>query len=170
MLKPKEPPGRRSRKARAYTGEIAHLHDRGYSCEAIRQALADSGVVVSRSTVTREVTRHAKCAAHSASSYDSDNVAIERIESPTSIPINAFASDPRSNREIAESFVPRIRVPRGPARGRRDTRLRPRRGLQRISQANRRPARPRESRRSACACACAIPSSAAAARPSGVAP
>ena len=105
MLKPKGPPGRRSRKARAYTGDIAHLHERGYSCEAIRQALADAGVTVSRSTVTREVARHAKRPDRSDVSYDADHLPVERIGHPVPIPINALASDPRSGREIAESFV-----------------------------------------------------------------
>jgi transposase-like protein len=33
------------------------LHDQGYTFEAIREALAEVGVVVSRSTVHREVAR-----------------------------------------------------------------------------------------------------------------
>jgi hypothetical protein len=33
------------------------LHDQGYTFEAIREALADVGVVVSRSTVHREIVR-----------------------------------------------------------------------------------------------------------------
>lgn len=56
-LAPKQPPGRQSRKARAYQREIAQLHSQGYSLEAIRQALEDVGVQVSRSTVLREARR-----------------------------------------------------------------------------------------------------------------
>jgi hypothetical protein len=56
-LTPREPPGRVNRKARAYTAEIVRLHDLGYSLDAIREALADAGVNVSRSTVQREATR-----------------------------------------------------------------------------------------------------------------
>lgn len=56
-LAPKRPPGRANCKVRAFAGEIGRLHDQGYTFEAIREALADVGVVVSRSTVHREVVR-----------------------------------------------------------------------------------------------------------------
>ncbi len=56
-LDPKHPPGRTNRKARAYQSEIARLRAEGYTCDAIRVALADSGVHVSRSTVQREAAR-----------------------------------------------------------------------------------------------------------------
>ena len=59
-LNPKRPPGRSTRKALAFASEIARLHVDGYSCEAIRQALADAGVTVSRATVIREVSRISK--------------------------------------------------------------------------------------------------------------
>ncbi|MBE2241929.1 MAG: hypothetical protein IAE86_04180 [Burkholderiaceae bacterium] len=57
-LTPRRPPGRSTRKARAFADEIARLHADGYTCDAIREALADAGVYVSTSTVQREVTRH----------------------------------------------------------------------------------------------------------------
>jgi hypothetical protein len=56
-LTPKQPPGRITRKARAYASEILRLHEAGYSLDAIREALADVGVKVSISTVWRETTR-----------------------------------------------------------------------------------------------------------------
>jgi hypothetical protein len=56
-LTPKHAPGRSSRKARAYAAEIARLHGLGYSLDAIREALADAGVSVSRTTVHREAVR-----------------------------------------------------------------------------------------------------------------
>jgi len=56
-LAPRQPPGRLNRKVRAFAGEIRRLRDQGYTFEAIREALADVGVVVSRSTVHREVVR-----------------------------------------------------------------------------------------------------------------
>ncbi|MDY0743384.1 hypothetical protein SNE35_02660 [Paucibacter sp. R3-3] len=46
-----------SRKARAYTQEIAQLRAEGYTLEAIREALAAAGVHVSLSTVWREELR-----------------------------------------------------------------------------------------------------------------
>ncbi|MBK1611861.1 hypothetical protein CKO44_00050 [Rubrivivax gelatinosus] len=54
-LTPKRPPGRLSRKARAYANDIRRLYAEGYTLEAIREALADEGVVVSKSTVQREL-------------------------------------------------------------------------------------------------------------------
>lgn len=56
-LIPKLPPGRINRKARAFEQEIARLRSEGYTCEAIRVALADVGMVVSLSTVQREARR-----------------------------------------------------------------------------------------------------------------
>ena len=56
-LVPRRPPGRSNCKVRAFAGEIGRLHDQGYTFEAIREALADVGVVVSRSTVHRELAR-----------------------------------------------------------------------------------------------------------------
>lgn len=58
-LAPTAPPGRVTRKARAFTAEILQLRDQGYTFEAIRAALADAGVHVSSSTVRREVTKAA---------------------------------------------------------------------------------------------------------------
>lgn len=58
-LRPAQPPGRRSRKARTYGDQIRRLHAEGYSLELIRQALADVGVVVGKSTVQREASRRA---------------------------------------------------------------------------------------------------------------
>lgn len=54
-LTPRRPPGRLSRKARAYASDIRRLYAEGYTLDAIREALADEGVVVSKSTVQREI-------------------------------------------------------------------------------------------------------------------
>ena len=59
-LIPKSPPGRITRKARAYANDIGQLHAQGYTLEAIREALADAGVQVSRSTVQREAARYVR--------------------------------------------------------------------------------------------------------------
>lgn len=58
-LTPRQPPGRITRKSRAYASEILRLREAGYSLDAIREALADVGVKVSISTVWRETTRSA---------------------------------------------------------------------------------------------------------------
>jgi hypothetical protein len=56
-LSPRRPPGRCNRKARTFSAEIRRLHAEGYSFAAIREALAEAGVVVSISTVQREAAR-----------------------------------------------------------------------------------------------------------------
>ena len=57
QLTPRQPPGRKSRKVLAYASEIRRLRAEGHTNEAIREALADVGVEVSRSTVQREAKR-----------------------------------------------------------------------------------------------------------------
>ncbi|MCR5868195.1 hypothetical protein [Aquincola sp. J276] len=52
-----ELPGRPNRKARGYLDDIARLRQRGYSLEAIRRALANAGITVSKSTVHREAKK-----------------------------------------------------------------------------------------------------------------
>lgn len=56
-LTPRQPPGRKTRKARAYASEILRLREAGYPLDGIRDALADVGVKVSSSTVHREAMR-----------------------------------------------------------------------------------------------------------------
>ena len=56
-LIPRQPPGRCCRKASTFSAEITRLRAEGYSFEAIREALAEAGVVVSNSTVQREAAR-----------------------------------------------------------------------------------------------------------------
>lgn len=56
-VQPKHPPGQRSRKARRYVDQIRNLKAQGYTLDDIREALADAGVVVSKSTVQREASR-----------------------------------------------------------------------------------------------------------------
>ena len=58
-LAPTGPPGRITRKARAFASEILQLRAQGYTFEAIREALAGAGVLVSNSTVQREAARAA---------------------------------------------------------------------------------------------------------------
>ena len=53
-LLPAHAPGRLTRKAREYRSQIVQLRAQGYTLEAIQQALATVGVLVSISTVRRE--------------------------------------------------------------------------------------------------------------------
>ena len=105
-LNPKHPPGRVDRKARAFEPEIARLRSEGYTCEAIRAALADVGVDVSLSTVQREAARSKRrsmCAARGTSI-----VSTADAPAATASPSRAssvLAGDPRTGKEIAEAFV-----------------------------------------------------------------
>ena len=56
-LVPKSAPGRSSRKARGFGHQIRELQARGYTLATIREALAELGIVVSKSTVQREAAR-----------------------------------------------------------------------------------------------------------------
>lgn len=107
-LTPKLPPGRANRKALAFAAEINRLRTAGYSFEAIRVALLDAGVTVSRTTVKREAARtlavawptheHVLQIAMPAAPASVDGEGIK----PAS-----FAGDSRSGKEIAESFMKR---------------------------------------------------------------
>lgn len=114
-LSPQLPPGRSSRKALAFVDEITRLVAEGYSGEAIRQALADAGVIVSKSTMRREVARarsRARSRADHAKSKSSPAPAALPARSPaprsppTSAPPVSTSADSttRTGKEIAEDF------------------------------------------------------------------
>ena len=106
-LTPKLPPGRANRKALAFAADIHRLRAAGYSFEAIRVALLEAGVKVSRTTVKREAARR-RAAAPSAS---------QRLVAVPPVPLAApgaddavtppasFIGDSRSGKEIAEAFM-----------------------------------------------------------------
>ena len=106
-LNPKHPPGRVDRKARAFESEIARLRSEGYTCEAIRAALADIGVDVSLSTVQREAARCLK----RRSSFVAKEVALASTKNgpttttPRTHASSVLAGDPRTGKEIADDFV-----------------------------------------------------------------
>jgi hypothetical protein len=107
QLIPKHPPGHANRKARAFGLEIARLRSEGYSCAAIRAALADVGVQVSLSTVQREATRGSK---HRRPLVVSEVAAALRVDGPAPFPASALVSsiavgDPRTGKQIAADFV-----------------------------------------------------------------
>ena len=110
-LSPRRPLGRRTRKALAFASEIARLHVDGYSCEAIRQALEEAGLTVSRSTVIREVARGSK---HSSTRLEPSHVtpatASLGVGATTSAGLPP-SSDGRSGKEIAAWMKGRITNP-----------------------------------------------------------
>jgi hypothetical protein len=121
-LAPMQPPGRLNRKARDFEAEVKQLRARGYTLEAIRQALARAGVHVSLSTVRREAMRDA---APSPAAAPSSNAVAVLPPSPSPLPppspshATAVSAIPTgwtntpglpkraSGKEIAEAFLSR---------------------------------------------------------------
>lgn len=103
-LAPTGPPGRRTRKARAFTAEIRQLRDQGYTFEAIRAALANAGVQVSSSTVRREATK-ATSTPRSPPPPGSQAVAV--APAATAGPGTAGLTDASRGKASAEAFFSR---------------------------------------------------------------
>ncbi|RVT49587.1 hypothetical protein [Rubrivivax albus] len=110
-LAPKLPPGRATRKALAFAAEIHRLRAAGYSFEAIRQALRDAGVIVSSSTVKREAAKPLASAPSAPSIQTAPrptacapalHQARQTVTAPSPSP---YTGDPRSGRQIADSFM-----------------------------------------------------------------
>ena len=106
-LNPKHPPGRINRKVRAFEPEIARLRSEGYTCEAIRAALVDIGVIVSLSTVQREAARCSKgrpslVVKQAAAVSTSNELA---TVAPRTHVLSVLVGDPRTGHEIADAFV-----------------------------------------------------------------
>lgn len=80
-IEPSEPTGRPNRKARGHLDDIAKLRQRGYSLEAIRRALANAGVAVSKSTVHREAKKALSRQATPARVPDEQNRSLTRPDS-----------------------------------------------------------------------------------------
>ena len=107
-LIPKHPPGRSNRKARAYASEIVRLRTEGYTFDAIRSTLADTGLQVSLSTVQREASRSMR---HVLVADDRPvhHTPIQRVPPPAP-QINAplvVGTAPRSAKEVAAEFMAR---------------------------------------------------------------
>ena len=109
-LQPKQPPARKSRKVRPYSEEISRLQADGYTCDEIRVALADVGVVVSRSTVQREATR-ALQRRHAMSPTPTEPTLASAPSPPPNDRAQVLPSprlqavDPRTARQAAEDFM-----------------------------------------------------------------
>ncbi len=104
-LAPKDPPGRSTRRARGYATDIRQLRAQGYTFEAIREALVEAGVKVSKSTVQREIRRLA-----SGPPSGSVVVAEPLIPVPDAAPApcavaTASATGLPSGKDIAEAFA-----------------------------------------------------------------
>jgi hypothetical protein len=118
-LVPSEPPGRSSRKARRFAPEMRALRAQGYTFEAIRLALASSGVHVSNATVQREVARASKKSSVSQSLGSGarpdelppalphllGSAPTSQTHAPQSPQVASVQTDMRSGKEIAEAFA-----------------------------------------------------------------
>lgn len=108
QLKPKQPPGRMSRKVRAFGDEIRRLQLEGYTCQAIREALAEAGVQVSRSTVQREGVRVSRRqtlnSVPAAPPVASPGPPPPLVQGSRQPPHTSSPADPRRGKEIADSF------------------------------------------------------------------
>jgi hypothetical protein len=109
QLQPKHPPGRKSRKARAFAAEIHRLQTDGYTFDEIREALADVGVVVSRSTVQREAARALQRINQKSVKVTAGAVPPAAAPAPIGEPAlparSPHANDSRTSRQIAEDFM-----------------------------------------------------------------
>jgi hypothetical protein len=118
-LVPSEPPGRSSRKARRFAPEMRALRAQGYTFEAIRLALASSGVHVSKATVQREVARATKASSVGqglgsgarpnemppALTHQQGSAPTSPTHAPPSLQVVSLEMDMRSGKEIAEAFA-----------------------------------------------------------------
>jgi hypothetical protein len=105
-LNPAIPPGRSNRKAREFSVEIARLCMHGYGCKAIREALAEAGVNVSKSTVQREIARLSRPVARGLQLATPAHRPPE-LDSPAAptTALHRLAEEPRSGKDIAEAFM-----------------------------------------------------------------
>lgn len=110
-LQPRRPPGHAKRKALAYSADILNLRRAGHSLSAIREALEDAGILVSISTVRREVLKGASTTpackpAPSAPQSPGDNsVRRAAADVPSPVPHPAPAAAPLPGRAVAEEFM-----------------------------------------------------------------
>jgi DNA-binding transcriptional MerR regulator len=113
-LEPSAPPGHSNRKARAFQLEILRLRDEGYSLDAIRAALADAGVRVSKSTVHREAVRRRPLrpvvqASQPARVVSAPSLPALRIAASArgvgSDSVAPLAADTRTGQDIARDFM-----------------------------------------------------------------
>ena len=103
-LIPRTAAGRTNRRARAFSDEIARLHKEGYGYVAIKDALADVGVLVSKSTVQREVARVAR----KVPPLHGPQTPAGRASKPHTREVALSPSPPeetRSSKDIAEAFM-----------------------------------------------------------------
>ena len=109
-LQTRRPPGHGKRKALTYAADIVSLRRQGHSYSAIREALEDAGVLVSISTVRREVLKGTSTAAVLAPVVDAPAPQLSlatrgKATSPLTTPRPASSTTPLPGKAIAEEFM-----------------------------------------------------------------
>ena len=109
-LQTRRPPGHGKRKALTYAADIVSLRSQGHSYSAIREALEDAGVLVSISTVRREVLKGTSTAAALKPVVDVTASQLflatrGKATSPVTAPRPASSTTPLPGKAIAEEFM-----------------------------------------------------------------
>jgi hypothetical protein len=109
-LQTRRPPGHAKRKALTYAADIVKLRSQGHSYSAIREALEDAGVLVSISTVRREVLKGASTTAALKAAIDASALQVGpatrgKATSPVTAPHPAPSTTPLPGKSIAEEFM-----------------------------------------------------------------
>jgi hypothetical protein len=109
-LQTRRPPGHAKRKALSYATDIVNLRCQGHSYSAIREALEDAGVLVSISTVRREVLKGTSTAAALKPAVDASALHVGpatrgKATSPVTAPHPAPTTTPLPGKAIAEEFM-----------------------------------------------------------------
>ena len=109
-LQTRRPPGHGKRKALTYAADIVGLRSQGHSYSAIREALEDAGVLVSISTVRREVLKGRSTAAafKPAAEAPASRLSLTthgQAPNPVPAPRSASSTTPLPGKAIAEEFM-----------------------------------------------------------------
>jgi hypothetical protein len=109
-LQTRRPPGHGKRKALTYAADIVNLRGQGHSYSAIREALEDAGVLVSISTVRREVLKGSSTtpALKPAVEVPASKLGLatcSKAASPVTAPHLAPSTTPLPGKAIAEEFM-----------------------------------------------------------------
>lgn len=109
-LQTRRPPGHGKRKALTYSADIVSLRGQGHSYAAIREALEDAGVLVSISTVRREVLKGASTTAAltpvvEAPASQPGLATRSKAGSTVTAPHPAPSTAPLPGKAIAEEFM-----------------------------------------------------------------
>lgn len=109
-LQTRRPPGHGKRKALTYAADIVSLRGQGHSYSAIREALEDAGVLVSVSTVRREVLKGTSATAALKPAVEAPAAQLGLVTRSKAVsaltgPQPAPSTTPLPGKAIAEEFM-----------------------------------------------------------------